>query len=42
MGLPVWVTQDWFVQNLGLTVLTLISLALTLYLVYAMLHPERF
>ncbi len=42
MGLPAWVTQNWLAQNLGLTVLTLVSVALTLYLVYAMLHPERF
>jgi K+-transporting ATPase KdpF subunit len=29
-------------QNLGLITITAISLALTGYLVYAMLHPERF
>jgi K+-transporting ATPase KdpF subunit len=33
---------SWLTQNLGLTVLTVICLALTLYLVYAMLHPEEF
>jgi len=29
-------------QHLGLVVLTLIGTALTIYLVYSMLHPERF
>ncbi len=29
-------------QNLGLTVLTVVSLALVLYLAYSMVHPERF
>ena len=37
MGSP-----DWLVQNLGLTLLTLLCVGLTLYLVYAMLHPEEF
>ncbi len=32
----------WVEQNLGLTVLTVLSLGLTVYLVYVMLHPERF
>ena len=32
----------WVESNLGLTVLTLICLALTFYLVYAMIHPEEF
>ena len=30
------------VQNLGLTTLTVIAVILTIYLVYSMLHPERF
>ena len=29
-------------QNLGLTVLTVVSLVLVLYLAYSMVHPERF
>ena len=29
-------------QNLGLTVLTVISVALVVYLAYSMVHPERF
>jgi len=29
-------------QNLGLTTLTLLAVALTVYLAYSMLHPERF
>ena len=29
-------------QHLGLVVLTVIGTALTAYLVYSMLHPERF
>jgi len=33
---------DWVVQNLGLLTLTLICVALTFYLVYCMIHPERF
>jgi len=28
-------------QNLGLTLLTVISLALVVYLAYSMIHPER-
>jgi K+-transporting ATPase KdpF subunit len=32
----------WVQANLGLVAMTAVSLALTLYLVYAMLHPERF
>ncbi len=32
----------WVEQNLGLTVLTVLSLGLTVYLVYVMLRPERF
>jgi len=35
-------TFGWVAQNLGLTVLTLVCLALTFYLVYAMIHPEEF
>jgi len=33
---------DWVAQNLGLTVLTLICVGLTFYLVYCMIRPERF
>lgn len=33
---------DWVAHNLGLTVLTLVCLALTFFLVYAMIHPEEF
>jgi K+-transporting ATPase KdpF subunit len=29
-------------NHLGLTVLTVLALALTLYLIYSMVHPERF
>ncbi|MGD0256511.1 MAG: potassium-transporting ATPase subunit F [Thermoplasmata archaeon] len=32
----------WVTHNFGLTVLTLVCLALTFYLVYAMIHPEEF
>jgi K+-transporting ATPase KdpF subunit len=32
----------WVAHNLGLTVLTLVCLGLTIYLVYAMIHPEEF
>jgi K+-transporting ATPase KdpF subunit len=32
----------WVAQNLGLTALTLVCLGLTIYLVYAMIHPEEF
>lgn len=42
MGLPDWIAQNWLAQHLGLTTLTLVAVALTLYLVYAMLHPEEF
>jgi K+-transporting ATPase KdpF subunit len=35
-------SSNWIALNLGLTLLTVISIALTAYLVYAMLHPERF
>jgi K+-transporting ATPase KdpF subunit len=35
-------TLSWVAQNFGLTVLTVICLALTVYLVYAMIHPEEF
>jgi K+-transporting ATPase KdpF subunit len=37
MGSVPWVTE-----NLGLTVLTVVSIALTIYLAYSMVHPERF
>lgn len=30
-----------FVDNLGLISLTAISVALTIYLIYSMVHPER-
>jgi len=33
---------NWASQNLGLTTLTILSVALTLYLVYAMIRPEKF
>jgi len=33
---------DWVTAHLGLLVLTVISVALTLYLVYVMVRPERF
>jgi hypothetical protein len=33
---------SWVVQNLGLVTLTLLCVTLTLYLVYCMIHPERF
>ncbi|MGD0249625.1 MAG: K(+)-transporting ATPase subunit F [Thermoplasmata archaeon] len=29
-------------QHLGLAVLTAVAVALTIYLVYSMVHPERF
>jgi K+-transporting ATPase KdpF subunit len=29
-------------QHLGLVVFTVLSILLTVYLVYSMLHPERF
>jgi K+-transporting ATPase KdpF subunit len=29
-------------ENLGLTTLTAIAVFLTLYLIYSMVHPERF
>lgn len=34
--------MDWVQQHLGLMVLTVLSTALILYLVYVMLRPERF
>jgi len=33
---------DWVVQNLGLLTLTLLCVSITFYLVYCMIHPERF
>jgi K+-transporting ATPase KdpF subunit len=33
---------DWVQQHLGLTILTVLSTALIVYLTYVMLHPERF
>jgi K+-transporting ATPase KdpF subunit len=32
----------WLSQNLGLLSLTLIAIGLTVYLLYAMIHPEKF
>jgi K+-transporting ATPase KdpF subunit len=32
----------WVGQHLGLMVLTIVCVALTFYLVYCMIHPERF
>jgi len=32
----------WVSQNLGLMSLTLICVGLTVYLIYCMIHPERF
>jgi hypothetical protein len=33
---------EWISHNLGLVSLTVISIILTLYLGYSMLHPEHF
>lgn len=33
---------DWISQNLGLVSLTVISVILTIYLGYSMIHPEHF
>lgn len=33
---------DWIAQNLGLVSLTVISVILTIYLGYSMIHPEHF
>ncbi len=33
---------EWVWQNLGLMCLTVICVGLTFYLVYCMIHPERF
>jgi K+-transporting ATPase KdpF subunit len=33
---------DWVAVNLGLFALTLTTAGLTVYLIYAMIHPERF
>ncbi|MGB6501709.1 MAG: K(+)-transporting ATPase subunit F [Thermoplasmata archaeon] len=32
----------WLLEHLGLTVLTVLSTALIAYLLYVMIHPERF
>ena len=32
----------WVVQHLGLVMLSVICLGLTFYLIYCMIHPERF
>jgi K+-transporting ATPase KdpF subunit len=32
----------WLLEHFGLTVLTLLSVALVVYLAYVILHPERF
>ncbi len=34
--------MEWVLAHLGLTTLSLLSTALVVYLVYVMLHPERF
>lgn len=36
--MPAWV---WVDQHLGLVALTLVAVALSAYLVYVMVHPER-
>ena len=33
---------SWVVQQLGLVTLSVICVALTFYLIYCMIHPERF
>jgi K+-transporting ATPase KdpF subunit len=33
---------SWLAQNPGLGALSLIALLLTAYLIYVMIHPERF
>ncbi len=33
---------SWLAQNLGLASLTLLAIGLTIYLLYAMIHPEKF
>jgi len=33
---------SWLADNLGLTVLTVLAVALSLYLIYVMIRPERF
>jgi K+-transporting ATPase KdpF subunit len=33
---------SWLAQNPGLTALSLIAVALTIYLILVMIHPERF
>jgi hypothetical protein len=33
---------SWVVQHLGLVTLSVICVALTFYLIYCMIHPERF
>ncbi len=37
MGLAAWLAQ-----NPGLAALTAVALLLTVYLIYVMVHPERF
>jgi|HubBroStandDraft_1064217.scaffolds.fasta_scaffold05076_2 K+-transporting ATPase KdpF subunit len=32
----------WLAPNFGLITLTLVALGLTVYLLYAMIHPEKF
>ncbi|HTP54159.1 MAG TPA: K(+)-transporting ATPase subunit F [Thermoplasmata archaeon] len=34
--------MDWLLAHLGLSLLTVLSIALIVYLVYVMIHPERF
>ncbi|MGA9840669.1 MAG: K(+)-transporting ATPase subunit F [Thermoplasmata archaeon] len=33
---------SWLAPNLGLITLTLVAIGLTVYLLYAMVHPEKF
>jgi K+-transporting ATPase KdpF subunit len=35
-------SASWVTENLGLTVLTIVAIALTIYLAYSMIRPERF
>ena len=32
----------WLTQNLGLVALSALGIAMTAYLIYVMIHPERF
>jgi K+-transporting ATPase KdpF subunit len=33
---------SWLAENPGLTALTVVAVSLTVYLLYAMIHPEKF